>query len=148
MWESRRLTTLWASMACYRDSFTFTFTFTLPHLTSPQVLALLPFLSTVTVRLHKFLQNEASPHSNKKHRVKVYMQRSQDGAVGIVTCCGLDGWGLEFEFRWGQDFVPLHIVPNRFWDLLSLLSNGYRAFFPRGVKLTTHLHLVSRSRIH
>jgi hypothetical protein len=24
MWESRRLTTLWASTACYRDSFTFT----------------------------------------------------------------------------------------------------------------------------
>jgi hypothetical protein len=23
MWEPRRLTTLWASMACYRDSFTF-----------------------------------------------------------------------------------------------------------------------------
>jgi hypothetical protein len=25
MWEPRRLTTLWAFMACYRDSFTFTF---------------------------------------------------------------------------------------------------------------------------
>jgi hypothetical protein len=25
MWEPRRLTTLWASMACYRDSFTFFF---------------------------------------------------------------------------------------------------------------------------
>jgi hypothetical protein len=24
MWEPRRLTTLWASTACYRDSFTFT----------------------------------------------------------------------------------------------------------------------------
>jgi hypothetical protein len=24
MWEPRRLTTLWAFMACYRDSFTFT----------------------------------------------------------------------------------------------------------------------------
>jgi hypothetical protein len=27
MWEPRHLTTLWAFMACYRDSFTFTFTF-------------------------------------------------------------------------------------------------------------------------
>jgi hypothetical protein len=27
MWEPRRLTTLWAFMACYRDSFTF-FTYT------------------------------------------------------------------------------------------------------------------------
>jgi hypothetical protein len=25
MWEPRRLTTLWASTACYRDSFTFSF---------------------------------------------------------------------------------------------------------------------------
>jgi hypothetical protein len=27
MWEPQHLTTLWASMACYRDSFTFTFTY-------------------------------------------------------------------------------------------------------------------------
>jgi prephenate dehydrogenase len=27
MWERRRLTTLWAFMACYRDNFTFTFFF-------------------------------------------------------------------------------------------------------------------------
>jgi hypothetical protein len=27
MWEPLRLTTLWAFMACYSDSFTFTFTF-------------------------------------------------------------------------------------------------------------------------
>jgi hypothetical protein len=27
MWEPRRLTTLWASMACYRDSFTLLFLF-------------------------------------------------------------------------------------------------------------------------
>jgi hypothetical protein len=25
MWESQRLTTLWASMVCYRDNFTFAF---------------------------------------------------------------------------------------------------------------------------
>jgi hypothetical protein len=28
MWDPRRLTTLWASTACYRDSFTFTFCYT------------------------------------------------------------------------------------------------------------------------
>jgi hypothetical protein len=28
MWEPRRLTTLWASTACYRDRFTFTTTMT------------------------------------------------------------------------------------------------------------------------
>jgi hypothetical protein len=41
--------------------------------------------------------------------------------------------------------------PDRLWGLPSLLFNGYRGFFPRGqsdrsVKLTTHLHLVLRSR--
>jgi hypothetical protein len=30
MWEPRRLTTLWASTACYRDGFTFTLFFALP----------------------------------------------------------------------------------------------------------------------
>jgi hypothetical protein len=29
MWAPRRLTTLWASKACYRDTFTFTFTYTM-----------------------------------------------------------------------------------------------------------------------
>jgi hypothetical protein len=32
MWESRRLTTLWVSTACYRDNFTFAFTIILPSM--------------------------------------------------------------------------------------------------------------------
>jgi hypothetical protein len=32
MWEPRRLTTLWASTACYRDSFTLRLPLTLPVL--------------------------------------------------------------------------------------------------------------------
>jgi hypothetical protein len=32
MWEPRRLTTLWAFMACYRDSFTFTYLILSSHL--------------------------------------------------------------------------------------------------------------------
>jgi len=43
--------------------------------------------------------------------------------------------------------------PHRLWDPPSLRSNGYQGLFPlgqrgRGVKLTTHLHPVPRSRVH
>jgi hypothetical protein len=43
--------------------------------------------------------------------------------------------------------------PNRLWGPPSLLSNGYQGLLPReqsgrGVKLTNHLHLVPRSRMH
>jgi hypothetical protein len=38
MWEPRRLTTLWASTACYRDSFTFFRTFHASTLTRYSVL--------------------------------------------------------------------------------------------------------------
>jgi hypothetical protein len=44
MWEHRRLTTLWASTACYRDSFTFTFTFLL---LLPSPVLVLTFSSTL-----------------------------------------------------------------------------------------------------
>jgi len=40
---------------------------------------------------------------------------------------------------------------HRVWDLPGLLSNGYKVLFPWGLsgwgaKLTTHLHLVPRSK--
>jgi len=43
--------------------------------------------------------------------------------------------------------------PDRLWDPPTLLSSGYQWLFPwgysgRGVKLITHLHLVSKSRMH
>jgi len=38
--------------------------------------------------------------------------------------------------------------PDLLWGPISLLSNSYRGWSGRGVNLTTHLHLVPRSRMH
>jgi hypothetical protein len=63
---------------------------------------------------------------------------------------------LRFDSRQEREFSLLHRAQtdsgDRFWDSPSLLSNWYRELFPpggkrRGMKLTTHLHLVPRSRI-
>jgi len=51
----------------------------------------------------------------------------------------------------GWEFFSSLSRPDRFWGPSSPLSNGYRDFFPwgqsgQGVKLTTHLHLMPRSK--
>jgi hypothetical protein len=81
--------------------------------------------------------------------------QSEDGAgiaVGIATGYGLGGGGVGVRVlvRAGFFFPPR--LPDQFWGPPSLVSNGHRGLFPgskaaRGVKLTTHLQLVLRSRI-
>jgi hypothetical protein len=51
----------------------------------------------------------------------------------------------------GWEFLSSTLCLDRLWGLLSLLSNGYQGLFPWGysvwgVKLTTHHHLVPRSK--
>jgi hypothetical protein len=67
---------------------------------------------------------------------------------------GAMGWTAEelrFDSRKVQDFFFAPRRPDRLWGQCSLLSNGYWGPFPqgwsdRGVKLTTHLHLVPRPK--
>jgi hypothetical protein len=76
---------------------------------------------------------------------------SRNSAVGTAASYRLDGWGSGVRVPVGVGFLSSPRLPGRFWGPPSLLSNRYRAFYPRrwsgrGVKLTTH-ELVPRSRI-
>jgi hypothetical protein len=70
----------------------------------------------------------------------------------IATDYGLDGRGVGVQIPVGARIFSCRLRPDRFWGPPSILSDGYRKLFPqgqigRGVKLTTHLQLVLRSRI-
>jgi hypothetical protein len=77
---------------------------------------------------------------------------SRDSSVGIALGYGLDDGGSKVRFpAGGWEFFSSPPRPERFWGSPSLLSNGYQGLFPwgpsgRGVKLTTHLHLVTKSK--
>jgi hypothetical protein len=76
---------------------------------------------------------------------------SRDSVVGIATSYGLDDRGVGVRVPVGLIIFTSTNRPDRLWDPPNLLSNRYRGLFPRGlsgqgVKLTTHLQLVSRSR--
>jgi hypothetical protein len=75
---------------------------------------------------------------------------SRDSSDDLATDYGLVGRG-SISGR-GKRFFSSPQHPDRPWSPPSLLSNGYWWLFPRmwsgrGVNLTTHLHLVPRSRM-
>jgi hypothetical protein len=77
--------------------------------------------------------------------------RSLDRSVGIATGYGLDEWGFGVRVPEGSTIFSSPRRPDCLRGPPKLLSNGYRGLFPRGyrdrgVKLTTHLQLVPRSR--
>jgi hypothetical protein len=60
-------------------------------------------------------------------------------------------WTVGVRFPAEAKYFSTPLRPDRFRGPRSLLSDGYRGLFPweysgRGVKLTTQLHLVPRSR--
>jgi len=68
----------------------------------------------------------------------------------VISCIAL---GYELDDRrggggsspaWDWEFVSTPPRPGWFWGPAILVSNGYQG---RGVKLTTHLHLVPRLRL-
>jgi hypothetical protein len=77
--------------------------------------------------------------------------RSRGSSVSIVSDYRLDDRGSISDR--GRVFFFYPPSPGRIWGPSRLLSNGYRGPFPRwikrgrGVMLTTHPHLVPRSRM-
>jgi hypothetical protein len=72
--------------------------------------------------------------------------RRRDSVVGVAT-----GYGLDVRVLIESRVFSSPRRPDRLWVQLNLLLNGYRRLFPqgqngRGVKLTTHLQLLARSR--
>jgi hypothetical protein len=82
-------------------------------------------------------------------RIQINRVRSRDNSVGVATGYGLDGPG-SIPSRVKIYFSPQH--PDRLWDPPSLLSNGYggllsRRYSGQDMNLTTHFHVVPRSRM-
>jgi hypothetical protein len=79
----------------------------------------------------------------------IHFLTRRDSSVGIATGYRLDDRGSIPGGGW--EFFSSTPCPDRFWGPPSLISNGYRGLSHwvqsgRCVKLTTHLHLVPRSK--
>jgi hypothetical protein len=75
----------------------------------------------------------------------------RDSAVGIAISYWLDDQGFVLRVPMGSRIFTSPCRSDRLWGLPNHLSNWYCGLFPRrwsgrGVKLTTHLQLVPRSR--
>ena len=73
---------------------------------------------------------------------RILLLAGRVSSVGIATCYGLDGPGI--ESRWGGGEI-FRTRPERLWGPSSLLYNGYRVFpgvkpSGRGVDHPPHLN--------
>jgi hypothetical protein len=79
------------------------------------------------------------------HTFIVYTKQSLGSAVGTATGYGPDDRGVGVRVPVGPRISPNR--PDRLWGPPSLLAYGKPGLFSgRGVKLTTHLEPVPRSR--
>jgi hypothetical protein len=84
------------------------------------------------------------PESKKKILITVLLR---DSSVGIAT-----GWTTRVRFPALQDYSLLHVVQTGSGAHPASYPVGTWGFFPGGksgkdVKLTTHLHLLPKSRM-
>jgi hypothetical protein len=108
------------------------------------------------MKSYELIRNEtlSAAYSSTKIHITVKFQlicALRDSEVGITTSCGLDDRGIGVRVPIGSRIFSSPNSPDRLWGPPNRLSNGYRGLFPRGwsgrgVKLTTHLKLVPRSR--
>jgi hypothetical protein len=80
-----------------------------------------------------------------------FVTRSRESIIGIATGYGLRDQGVGVRVTVGARIFTSSRRLDRHLGPPNLLSIGYRGLFPRGlsgwgVKLTTHLQLVPRSR--
>jgi hypothetical protein len=83
---------------------------------------------------------------------RTQMRRARDSSVGIATGCGQNGRGVGVRVPVGSGIFSPPPRPDRLWGPPSLLSDMYHGLLPRGlsgrgVKLTTHLHLLPKLRM-